>query len=94
MSTQSRTITGINTAITLQINVLGEDGSWGGYYSKNSGADVLIVPNETLICISNNDTLVFRAICNFGFPGFQYTLQVVNLSDGGTELDTITFAVN
>lgn len=86
ITTNSQTITGIDTTITLRIDVTSDDGM-NLQYSKNSGANTNI-SNGGTISMSNNDTLLFNV--NSGPAGGTIVFDVVNQSDSNTILDTIT----
>lgn len=96
--TNTQTITGIDTAITLALNIdpYG-DGAFSNtlYYSKNDGAYQLITyPTGTTVSMSNNDTLKFKGFTNSTFFGQQDWIHVINQSDNDTELDTIYFTAH
>lgn len=86
ITTNSQTITGIDTTITLRIDITYDDGMTL-QYSKNSGSYVTISTGSTFT-MSNNDTLVFNV--SAGIPGGTIVFDVVNQSDSNTILDTIT----
>jgi hypothetical protein len=80
-------ITGINTAITLEVSAVNVSGTPTLEYRKNGGAWVAFttaVPGS--VSISNGDTLGFRA----SGPGSESaTITVTNTSDSNTVLDTV-----
>lgn len=90
-TSSTRTITGINTTIILQINISNNrscsSGSPAYSYSKNSSNFVTILNNGT-INIVNNDTLQFRFInCRINQSA---TFTITNNSDGNSVLDIFT----
>lgn len=96
--TNTQTITGIDTAITLALNIdpYG-DGAFSDtlYYSKNGGAyQSITYPTGTTVSMSNNDTLKFKGFTNSTFFGQQDWIHVINQSDNDTELDTIYFTAH
>lgn len=96
--TNTQTITGIDTAITLALNIdpYG-DGAFSDtlYYSKNGGAyQSITYPTGTTVSMSNNDTLTFKGFTDSTFFGQQDWIHVINQSDNDTELDTIYFTAH
>lgn len=85
--TNTQTISGINTAITLTITYTGT-GRRALYYSLNGGFDLDITVQPASISVSNGDTL------NFAMEGYRppqtSTITVKNASDGDATLDTFT----
>lgn len=95
--TNTQTITGISTDITLAINIwqLGDAAFGDIYFSKNSGAYQLInYPTGTTVIMTNNDTLSFKAVQSGGTNGASDYIFVINQSDNNTQLDEIIFTVN
>lgn len=90
LSTISQTITGINTTITIKVNIIQYDNLWDFWYVKNGGSDVTI-SNGMTFTVANNDTLVFKGSTGSPFSGVQDALEILNNSDGDTILDTIVF---
>lgn len=90
LSTISQTITGINTTITIKVNIIQYDNVWDFWYVKNGGSDVTI-SNGMTFTVANNDTLVFKGSTDSPFSGVQDALEILNNSDGDTILDTIVF---
>lgn len=89
VTTVTRTITGINTTITLQLDRSATSGPVA--YSLNSGPFVNFTSGTT-ISVSNNDTLAFRST---KVTSAQIvTITVKNNSDNSTILDTVTMLVD
>ena len=83
--TNTETMQGIDTTITLRIVQLFSDGGWE--YKKNAGSWILAVDVNTDVSMSNGDSIGFR---NFGTnPGYVTVIEVYNYTDGNTLLDTI-----
>jgi hypothetical protein len=95
VTTNSQTITGIDTTITIQVFVDGllTDGSWSYSYSKNGGSYISI-DNSSTFTVVNNDSLVFRAVASMYYgSGAQTVLIIKNQTNSNSTLDTITFAL-
>jgi hypothetical protein len=86
-STNTVTITGINTAIDLSI-------SWTGYgigafnvYKNDSETSLADNGSPFTLSVSNNDEIYFYA---FSISEQSISVTVTNASDGDTVLDTFT----
>lgn len=86
--TDAKTISDINTAISLQVTFTGTDLD-GFYYQINSGALVMIASGGSF-SVSNTNTVAYAAIASVVASG---TVTITNLSDGSTVLDTFTYAM-
>lgn len=87
----TQTFTGIDTTITIRLNVVQQAGL-DAYYNKNSGGWTLYGSGEE-ISIANNDTLNFKGQGFIISGGEKVTTTVVNVSDSNTELDTVYLEV-
>jgi hypothetical protein len=95
-TTTSQTITGIDTTITILIEVdaMQTDGSWSYSYSKNAGSYIGI-SNSSTFTVVNNDSLIFRAVASMYYgSGAQTVLIIKNQTNSNSTLDTITFALS
>lgn len=88
-TTNTVTITGINTAIDLSISYTGHNGAGAFSVYKNDTEFDLTGDNPTTLSVSNNDQVYF-----FYSPSTPSTVSVTvsNASDGNTVLDTFTMA--
>ena len=84
VTTATRTITGINTTITLQLDRTSTSGPVA--YSLNGGSFVNFTSGTT-ISVSNNDTLAFRSTRVLSVQ--RVTITVKNNSDNSKILDTV-----
>jgi hypothetical protein len=82
------TFTGINTAITVSITLVVNDGYEAFYYIKNS-TEVEVNSFPVDITISNNDTLQLSA---FLLQGYGMVLDIINVSDNNATLDSVTLS--
>jgi len=83
-TSETKTITGITSSITISLFIIANEGSL--LYSKN-GAPFTLYSGP--FSVSNNETLAFKVT---GFnPGFYAEFQVVNDSDNSAVIDTIFF---
>jgi hypothetical protein len=90
-STNTVTITGINTAINLSISWTGYPGTGAFDVYKNDSP--ISLPNENspyTLSVSNNDEIYFSA---FSAEVASISVTVTNASDGDTVLDTFTINV-
>jgi len=88
-STNTQTITGINTAINLTISYTGYSvGTFNVY--KNDSEISLTEDNPFTLSVSNNDEIYFYA---FSIEVTSISVTVTNASDGNTVLDTFTIYV-
>ena len=90
-STNTVTITGINTAINLSISWTGYPGS-GPFqvYKNDSPIDLPGEGSPYTLSVSNNDEIYFFAT---SVEVSSISVTVTNASDGGTVLDTFTINV-
>ena len=88
-STNTVTITGINTAINLSISYTGYVSGTFSVYKNGTEFD-LTNNNPYTLSVSNNDQIYFYA-----FSGFltMISITVTNASDGNTVLDTLQIQV-
>jgi hypothetical protein len=90
-STNTVTITGINTAIDLSISWTGYPGSGSFDVYKNDSSTSLADNDSPLtLSVSNNDEIYFEA---FSYSFASISVTVTNASDGDTVLDTFTINV-
>jgi len=90
-STNTVTITGINTAIDLSISWTGYPGSGSFDVYKNDSSTSLADNDSPLtLSVSNNDEIYFEA---FSLSVASISVTVTNASDGDTVLDTFTINV-
>lgn len=82
------TFTGINTAITVSITLVVNDGYDQFFYIKNS-TEVEISSFPVNITISNNDTLQLKALF---MAGYGMIVDIINVSDNNTTLDSVTLS--
>lgn len=85
--TETKTIAGINTTITLRLNITTTSSSETQYYYKNGGSAVNFSDEDTLTVV-NGDTLYFSADLDAGGDFLEF--QVINQSDSNTVLGTIS----
>lgn len=85
--TTTKTISGINTTITLRLNITTSSLSEVQYYYKNGGSAVDFY-DETTLTVVNGDTLYFSA--DMDVQGDFLEFQVINQSDSNAVLGTIT----
>lgn len=98
-STDNKTITGIDTAISLRFDYSGDVGGSDGafYYSKNNGGSWTLIDNSittstessSLVSMSNNETLIFK-FDQTTLTTVVLSVSVVNTSDSNAVLDTFT----
>ena len=89
-STNTVTITGINTAINLSISFTGYPGVGGfNVYKNDSETSLANEGSPFTLSVSNNDQIYFYAS-----TGMTQTISVTvtNASDGNTVLDTFTIS--
>jgi hypothetical protein len=79
------TFSGINTTITLHVNLIINDGTL--YASKNGGG--LFNPTVSDFTVNNGDTLYFQFQSSGGIVWF----EVYNVTDNNTLLDTCTLSL-
>jgi len=99
-TSNQQTITGINTTITLRIQLTNTlECLQYAYYSKNSGSYVLVQDtcgSPTVeyadVSVVNGDVLDFRLEGDGNFQ--QGIFNITNLSDGNTLLDSVTLTVS
>ena len=98
-TSNQQTITGINTTITLRIQVTNtlECGEYA-YYIKNSGSYVTVQDNCAFPAITYADVSVVSGdVLEFRLDGVgnaqQAIFNITNLSDGNTLLDTVTLNI-
>ena len=86
-STNTQTITGINTAINLTISFTGYGTGSFNVYKNDSETSLADEGTPFTLSVSNNDEIYFS-----GSPGEDQTISVTvtNASDGNTVLDTFT----
>ena len=86
-STNTQTITGINTAINLTISFTGYVSGSFNVYKNDSETSLADEGTPFTLSVSNNDEIYFS-----GSPGEDQTISVTvtNASDGNTVLDTFT----
>jgi hypothetical protein len=85
--TATKTIAGINTTITLRLNITTTSNSETQWYYKNGGSEVYFFDEDTLTVV-NGDTLYFGADLDVGGDFLEF--QVINQSDSNTVLGTIS----
>jgi hypothetical protein len=85
--TSTKTIAGINTTITLRLNITTTSQGEVQYYYKNGGSAVNFSDEDTLTVV-NGDTLYFGADLFVGGDFLEF--QVINQSDSNTVLGTIS----
>jgi hypothetical protein len=85
--TATKTIAGINTTITLRLNITTTSATELQYYYKNGGSEVQFFDDDTLTVV-NGDTLYFEVDLTVG--GDLIEFQVINQSDSNAVLGTIT----
>lgn len=85
--TASKTIAGIDTTITLRLNITTTSSADTQRYYKNGGSEVYFYDEDTLTVV-NGDTLYFSA--DLGVGGDFLEFQVINQSDSNTVLGTIS----
>lgn len=85
------TISGITSAITLQVSFSWLNGDATLYYSKNGGAATAIAVGGT-VSMSAGNTLQFSASSPDLSPD-STTVSVINQSDSGVVLDTFTVSL-
>jgi len=85
-STNTQTITGINTAINLTISYTGYGAGAFNVY-KNDSEISLTDDNPFTLSVSNNDQIYFYAVTS---AEQTISVTVTNASDGNTVLDTFT----
>ncbi len=85
--TETKTIAGIDTTITLRLNITTTSQSEVQYYYKNGGSAVNFSDEDT-ITVVNGDTLYFGA--DLDPAGDFLEFQVINQSDSNTVLGTIS----
>lgn len=88
--TNTQTISGISTPITLRIDLVENYDGLSLEYSKNNGA-YQAISNGGTFTVSNADTLKFRVPS--GITGAQIIFNVVNQSDSDAILDTISLLI-
>jgi hypothetical protein len=90
-STNTVTITGINTAIDLSISWTGYPGS-GAFDVYKNDSQTSLADNDSpfTLSVSNNDEIYFYA---FSSSVASISVTVTNASDGDTVLDTFTLNV-
>ena len=88
-STNTQTITGINTAINLTISFTGYVSGSFNVYKNDSETSLADEGTPFTLSVSNNDEIYFS-----GSPGEDQTISVTvtNASDGNTVLDTFTIS--
>ena len=86
-STNTVTITGINTAINLSISFTGYSVGAFDVYKNGSSTSLADEGSPFTLSVSNNDQIYFYA-----FTALMQTISVTvtNASDGNTVLDTFT----
>jgi hypothetical protein len=90
-STNTVTITGINTAINLSISWTGYPGTGAfNVYKNDSETSLLDDGSPFTLSVSNNDEIYFSA---FSAAFGSISVTVTNASDGNTVLDTFTMTV-
>jgi hypothetical protein len=90
-STNTVTITGINTAINLSISFTGYPGVGGfNVYKNDSETSLANEGSPFTLSVSNNDQIYFYA---GGASVASISVTVTNTSDGDTVLDTFTINV-
>jgi hypothetical protein len=85
--TAVKTIAGINTTITLRLNITTTSSADLQRYIKNAGSAVDFYDDDTLTVV-NGDTLYFEVELTVG--GDLIEFQVINQSDSNAVLGTIT----
>jgi hypothetical protein len=85
--TATKTIAGIDTTITLRLNITTTSNAENQRYSKNGGSEVDFFDEDTLTVV-NGDTLYFSANLDTGGDFLEF--QVINQSDSNTVLGTIS----
>lgn len=85
-TTNTQTITGIDTAITLLFSYTGNINSNDTFYIKND--IVTSVSSGGTFSVNNNDTLAFRMTTSN--LGASISVTITNVSDNNTVLDTFT----
>ena len=86
-STNTVTITGINTAINLSISWTGYDVGAFDVYKNDSVTSLGDEGSPFTLSVSNNDEIYFYA---FTATAQSISMTVTNASDGNTVLDTFT----
>ena len=86
-STNTQTITGINTAINLSISFTGYGAGAFNVYKNDSETSLADEGSPFTLSVSNNDQIYFYAV-SVGEQTISVT--VTNASDGNTVLDTFT----
>lgn len=84
-SSTVKTVAGINTTITLRVDVISNTSGGTIFYVKNGGSDTSIVNGGTFTVV-NGDTLLFRYT---SIEGSFATFNVINQSDSNTNLGQI-----
>jgi hypothetical protein len=85
--TATKTIAGIDTTITLRLNITTTSNADTQYYYKNGGSAVNFSDEDTLTVV-NGDTLYFSADLDAGGDFLEF--HVINQSDSNTVLGTIS----
>jgi hypothetical protein len=85
--TATKTIAGIDTTITLRLNITTTSTADTQWYYKNGGSEVYFFDEDTLTVV-NGDTLYFSADLLSGGDFLEF--QVINQSDSNTVLGTIS----
>lgn len=99
-TSNQQTITGINTTITLRIQLTNTlECLQYAYYRKNSGSNVFVQDTCGFpaieyadVSVVNGDVLDFRLEGDGNFQ--QGIFNITNLSDGNTLLDSVTLTVS
>ena len=89
-STNTVTITGINTAINLSISFTGYEIGAFNVYKNDSETSLADEGSPFTLSVSNNDQIYFYA---GGASVASISVTVTNTSDGDTVLDTFTINV-
>lgn len=94
INTNTQTITGINTTITLSwTGTEDDDGGTVSAIVNGSSAGSTSTPGSFTFTVQNNDTLYFRHVTSGGSVNVG-SATVRNVSDSNTVLDTYSYAVN
>lgn len=90
-NTNSQTVTGINTAITLRVDFDEDRGNYTLQANVNGTlvGNAVSSPGNFSFSVSNNDVVYFRAV---GGETRDSTADVTNTSDGGAAIDS--FGIN
>lgn len=90
---ETRTLTGFASSITLRLSFSGSTSGFSGYAYNVNGAGYNVWSNNTDISVSSGDTLQFLG--SAGVPGADIngTISVINLSDSNATVDTFDMVV-